>query len=56
MSLIATAIEPNGVARIFFNCRAAEPDPRDEARIARAIERAVATTPDGDARHLPKAA
>jgi hypothetical protein len=56
MSLIATAIEPNGVARIFFNCRAAEPDPRDEARIARAIERAVATTPDGDARQLPKAA
>jgi hypothetical protein len=55
MSVIATAIEPNGVARIFFNCRAAEPDPRDEARIARAIERAVAT-PDGNARQLPKAA
>jgi hypothetical protein len=42
MSVIATAIEPHNVARIFFDCRAAEPDTGDEARIAQVIEDAAA--------------
>jgi hypothetical protein len=39
MSVIATAIEPHNVARIFFDCSGADPDPDDEARIAQVIER-----------------
>jgi len=42
MSVIATAIEPHNVARIFCDCRGADPDPDDEARIAQVIERAAA--------------
>ena len=38
MSVIAIAIEPNSVARIFFDCRADAITAGDEARIAKAIE------------------
>jgi hypothetical protein len=46
MSVIATAIEANGVTRIFFDCRAAAPNRKDEARIVEAIERAGMTMPE----------
>jgi hypothetical protein len=42
MSVIGTAIEPHSVARIFFDCRADQPDSNDQARIERAIEHAAA--------------
>ncbi len=42
MSVIATGIEPRGVTRIFFDCRPADPDPRDEVRIADAIAQTAA--------------
>jgi hypothetical protein len=53
MSLIATGIEPHGVTRIFFDCRPADPDRRDEVRIARAVEQAAASAESKD---LPRAA
>jgi hypothetical protein len=58
MSVIATAIERDGVARIFFNCRRADADPRDEARIAKAIARAAAAMASADVKgpRLPQAA
>lgn len=57
MSVIATAIEPNGVARIFFNCRGAGQNPHDETRIAQAIERAAVTAgANAKAESLPQAA
>jgi hypothetical protein len=57
MSVIATTIEPHNVARIFFDCRAADPDPDDEARIARVIERAaVLAARDMEAEFLSVAA
>jgi hypothetical protein len=57
MSVIATTIEPDGVARIFFDSRAAEPDADDEARIALAIERAAAVAAtDAKAGRLHQAA
>ena len=42
MPLIATCIEPTGVARMFFDMRPAAPQPDDEARIIQAIEKAQA--------------
>ncbi len=57
MSVIATTVEPNGVARIFFNCRGAGQNPTDETRIARAIERAAVTAgADTKAESLARAA
>jgi hypothetical protein len=45
MSVIAAETEASGVTRIYFDCRPADPDPRDRVRIARVIEQsqAVAT-------------
>lgn len=57
MSLIATTVERNGVARIFFNLRGAGQKPNDETRIAQAIERAAATAlATAQAESLPQAA
>jgi hypothetical protein len=42
MALIATQIEPRRVARIFFDCRDAAPDPADQRRIERAIKHSIA--------------
>ena len=42
MSVISTLIEPHRVTRVFFDCRDGAPDPRDQRRIERAIERSVA--------------
>jgi hypothetical protein len=42
MSLMATSIEPPGIARIFFDLRAVAPSPDEEQLIAEAIERAFA--------------
>jgi hypothetical protein len=51
---IAIAIEPNSVVRIFCDCRAADGDRGDAARIARAIE--VVAAIDAAAEALPQAA
>lgn len=40
MALIATIVQPSGVARMFFDLRTLSPDPKDEERIAEAIEAA----------------
>jgi hypothetical protein len=59
MSLIATGIEPHGVARIFFDCRPTEPDRNDEVRIAKVIEQAAANAAAPEAalpKELPQAA
>jgi len=57
MALIATTVQPSGVARMFFDLRVLPPDPKDEERIAEAIETAwsmaMADRPDTS---LPKAA
>ena len=42
MPVISTLVEPHRVTRIFFDCRDASPDPADQQRIERAIERSVA--------------
>ena len=42
MSVISTLIEPHRVTRVFFDCRDGTPDPQDQRRIERAIERSVA--------------
>jgi hypothetical protein len=42
MPLIATSIEPSGVARIFFDLRAVASSPDEEQLIATAMERAFA--------------
>jgi hypothetical protein len=42
MALIAAQIEPRRVARIFFDCRDAAPDPADQRRIERAIKHSIA--------------
>jgi hypothetical protein len=42
MALIATAIDPTGVARIFFDLRPATRSLKEEKRIAATIERANA--------------
>ena len=42
MSVIATAIEPHNVARIFFDCRDAPPELVDLRSIERAIEQSIA--------------
>jgi hypothetical protein len=55
MAVIATTIEPNGIARIFFDCHAADADPDEEARIAEVIEQAFAMA-DGETDRLPRAA
>ncbi len=55
MSVIATAIEPDGVARIFFNCRRAGLAAKDEERIAQAIERAAAARASADLKGPPLA-
>jgi hypothetical protein len=55
MSTIAIRNEPCGVTRIFFDCRPADPDPRDEAQIMRAIAQAQADMP-ADPQELPRAA
>ena len=57
MSVIATAAEPGGVTRIFFDCRLAEPEPGDLIRITRAIEHAAAMAAASvQAKRLPRAA
>jgi hypothetical protein len=48
MSVISTLIEPHRVTRVFFNCRDGAPDPADQRRIERAIERAIASLQDDD--------
>jgi hypothetical protein len=49
MALIATSVEPPGVARIFFDLRLADSAPDEERRIALAIERAFSMVqPDAD--------
>ncbi len=53
MAVIATTIEPNGIARIFFDCRAADADPDEEARIAEVIEQAFAMA-DGETDRTPQ--
>jgi hypothetical protein len=55
MSVIAIAIEPDSVTRIFFDCRADTITAGDEARIAKAIKDA-ATLARADAERLPQAA
>jgi hypothetical protein len=55
MSLIAAAIAPHGVTRIFFDCRPGDPDRHDEERISRAIEQAAATA-SPEANELSRAA
>ena len=40
--VISTLVEPHRVTRIFVDCRDAPPDPADQQRIERAIERSVA--------------
>ena len=42
MSVIAAETEACGVTRIYFDCRPADPDPRDGVRIARVIEQSQA--------------
>ena len=42
MSVISTLIEPHRVTRVFFDCRDGAPDPQDQRRIERAIERSAA--------------
>jgi hypothetical protein len=50
MPLIATSVEPPGVARIFFDLRAVASSPDEERLIAAAIERAFAlATMDNEA-------
>jgi hypothetical protein len=57
MPLIGTSIEPRSVARLFFDCRAAEADPNDEARIVQAIELAATLAATQEASQtLPHAA
>jgi hypothetical protein len=46
MSVIATLIAPHRVTRVFFDCRDARPDPADQPRIQRAIERSLAQADD----------
>jgi hypothetical protein len=55
MSVIATVAEPHGVTRIFFDCRPADPDPRDEVRISDVIARTAAMA-TAEPKELPKAA
>jgi hypothetical protein len=57
MALIATSIEPQGTARIFFDLRPAVPGADDEARIEETIERAFAlATGSGENGKLRRAA
>ena len=57
MALIATTVQPSGVARIFFDLRLVPPDPKDEERIAEAIEAAGSgATPDRQPTPFPHAA
>ena len=47
MTLIATAIDPTGVTRIFFDLRPAARSLKEEKRIAATIERANAAAVAG---------
>jgi len=47
MALIATAIDPTGVTRIFFDLRPAARSLKEEKRIAATIERANAAAVAG---------
>jgi hypothetical protein len=42
MPMIATQIEPRRVTRIFFDCRDAVADPKDQRHIEQAIEVSLA--------------
>ena len=42
MPVIATAIEPHRVTRIFFDCRDAPPEPLDLRRIEQSVEQSIA--------------
>jgi hypothetical protein len=54
MAVISTLIEPHRVTRVFFDCRDGAPDPADQRRIKRAIERAIASPQaDDDAQATP---
>jgi hypothetical protein len=54
MAVIATKIEPHRVTRIFFDCRPADPDPREIVRVARAMTEAAEASPHPEG--LPRAA
>jgi hypothetical protein len=41
MALIAAQIEPHRATRIFFDCRATDPDPADRHRIERTIRQSI---------------
>ena len=41
MAVIAILVEPDRVTRVFFDCRAAAPDPADQRRIEQAIEQSI---------------
>ena len=57
MALIATAIERDGVARVFFDLRPSENTREQEMRIAAVIERACALIlPQAEADQLRRAA
>jgi len=55
MALIGVSIEPDGVARMFFDMQPARPDPNAEARIAAEIETAQAhAAPPTERAPLPR--
>lgn len=55
MSVIAAETEACGVTRIYFDCRPADPDPRDRVRIARVIEQSQAAA-SAELQERPRAA
>jgi hypothetical protein len=42
MAVIDVAIQPEGLTRVWFDCRDAKPRPADEKRIQQAISHALA--------------
>jgi hypothetical protein len=48
MSVISTLIEPHRVTRVFFDCLDLAPDPADQRRIERAIQRSFALLQSDD--------